>query len=38
MKALDVYDQLKNNPALQSRIEKVLDNKPADEELFNRWA
>ncbi|CAL5873881.1 uncharacterized protein PFLUO_LOCUS8164 [Penicillium psychrofluorescens] len=38
MKALDVYEQLKNNPALQSRIEKVLDNKPAGEELFNRWA
>jgi voltage-dependent potassium channel beta subunit len=38
MKALDVYDQIKNDPSIKQKIDEILDNTPAEEDLFGRWA
>ncbi|KAL1965017.1 hypothetical protein VTN77DRAFT_6217 [Rasamsonia byssochlamydoides] len=38
MKALDVYERIKNDAQILDRIEKILDNKPAETDLYGRWA
>lgn len=38
MKALEVYNKIKGDAAMLARINQILDNKPAEVELFGRWA
>jgi aryl-alcohol dehydrogenase-like predicted oxidoreductase len=37
MKALAVFETIKKNAQILDRIEKILDNKPAERDLFDRW-
>jgi voltage-dependent potassium channel beta subunit len=38
MKALDVYEKMKKDPSVKQKVDEILDNTPAEEPLFGRWA
>ena len=37
MKALDVYEKMKQDTSIKERMDDILANAPADADLFGRW-
>lgn len=37
MKALDIYETMKQDPSIKERMDDILANAPADADLFGRW-
>lgn len=37
MKALDIYEKMKQDPSIKKRMDDILANAPADADLFGRW-